>query len=286
MILEMIPYPTANEFLADTQSILEAHEVENSLVLGLAFLLAQKPDYYGSAPLLKTVVGTDGLHLACLMTPPHNLILASVHPQPGAALRALADELWLSQWDVPGVLGPSALAEGFAQEWRRASGERVIDGMQQRVYQLRNVIFPTPAPGSMRLADAQLKTTLTSWTIEFHREAMDGILSQPDAEQATDRRIANGDIFIWDDGGPVSMAAKTRPTRHGISLSLVYTPPEKRRAGYASALVANLSQSLLDRGYEYCSLFTDLAFPTSNHIYQSIGYQPVCDFTAFKFAAF
>jgi len=57
----------------------------------------------------------------------------------------------------------------------------------------------------------------------------------------------------------------------------VYTPPEFRGRGYASALVAALSQAMLDAGYHFCTLFTDLANPTSNHIYQAIGYQPVCD---------
>ena len=73
------------------------------------------------------------------------------------------------------------------------------------------------------------------------------------------------------------MALKIRPTPHGISVGGVYTPPEQRRHGYASSCVAALSQQLLDAGCEFCSLFTDLGNPTSNDIYQQIGYRPVCD---------
>jgi uncharacterized protein len=92
------------------------------------------------------------------------------------------------------------------------------------------------------------------------------------------KRIAEGSLYVWDDGGLAAMAGKSRPTRFGCAVGLVYTPPERRKQGYASALVAALSQALLDEGFQYCSLFTDLANPTSNHIYQIIGYQPVADF--------
>ena len=79
------------------------------------------------------------------------------------------------------------------------------------------------------------------------------------------------------------MAMKTRPTRRGISVSFVYTPPEFRRRGYATACVAELSRLLLESGRQFCSLFTDLANPTSNHIYQQIGYRPVADFDQYSF---
>lgn len=67
------------------------------------------------------------------------------------------------------------------------------------------------------------------------------------------------------------------------AVNLVYTPPELRRRGYASACVAALSQLLLDAGWKFCCLFTDMSNPTSNHIYQQIGYTPVCDFNEYIF---
>ena len=56
----------------------------------------------------------------------------------------------------------------------------------------------------------------------------------------------------------------------------VYTPPEERGQGYASAAVAALSQHVLDSGATPC-LFTDQANPTSNAIYQRLGYRPLAD---------
>ena len=108
--------------------------------------------------------------------------------------------------------------------------------------------------------------------------------SAVEARELAERRINSGDLFIWEDEGrPVSMAAKNRPSSHGITVSLVYTPRDLRNRGYASACVAALSQQLLDAGWEFCTLYTDLANPTSNSIYQRIGYQPVCDSNEYDF---
>ena len=67
------------------------------------------------------------------------------------------------------------------------------------------------------------------------------------------------------------------PTPNGIRIGPVYTPPELRGRGYASALTAQVSQLQLDRGKRFCFLYTDLANPTSNAIYRRIGYERVCD---------
>lgn len=79
------------------------------------------------------------------------------------------------------------------------------------------------------------------------------------------------------------MAGFSGKTPNGIRINLVYTPPKYRKKGYATSCIAALSQTLLDAGHKYCFLFTDLANPTSNHIYQTIGYQPVCKMNNYWF---
>ncbi len=93
----------------------------------------------------------------------------------------------------------------------------------------------------------------------------------------------DSDLFLWQDGEPVSMAAKARPTRHGTTVILVYTPPALRGRGYATACVASLSQTLLDSGRLFCTLFADRANPISNHLYERIGYRPIGSFTELTF---
>ena len=120
---------------------------------------------------------------------------------------------------------------------------------------------------------------MTEWMIGFDREAMGGEAGRRDMTAMVDELInaSNRIGYIWEDGEPVSMCQATGATPHGIRIGAVYTPPELRRRGYASALVAAVSQAELDRGRRWCFLFTDLANPTSNRIYQAIGYRPIRD---------
>ena len=91
-------------------------------------------------------------------------------------------------------------------------------------------------------------------------------------------------FWLWEDAGaPVSLAGFSGRTPTGIRIGPVYTPPEHRRRGYASTLVADLSAWLLDQGHRACFLYTDLANPTSNRIYVEIGYERVCDAMEFSF---
>ena len=97
------------------------------------------------------------------------------------------------------------------------------------------------------------------------------------AQQMALRRIDSGEIYLWDDGEPRCMEGRSRPTRHTVTVNAVYTPPEFRSVGYATSTVAALSQRLLGEGYRACVLYTDLANPTSNGIYQRIGYRAASD---------
>jgi len=63
----------------------------------------------------------------------------------------------------------------------------------------------------------------------------------------------------------------------------VYTPPAHRARGYGSAVTAAVSQRATEAGARDVILFTDLANPTSNSIYQKIGFRPVYDSTDLEF---
>ncbi len=91
-------------------------------------------------------------------------------------------------------------------------------------------------------------------------------------------------LYVWDDDGVRSMAAVGGPTAHGTRTSLVYTPPEFRGNDYASAVVAALSEAMLNSGKRFCCLFTDQSNPVANRIYRRIGYVPVCDFAEYRFS--
>ena len=107
-------------------------------------------------------------------------------------------------------------------------------------------------------------------------------------ERIVDLRLGPADdagLLIWElDGVPVSVAGFGSPTSIGIRIGPVYTPPELRRRGFASALTADLSRRMLDRGYRFCFLYTDLSNPFSNKVYLRVGYEFVCESADYSFS--
>jgi predicted GNAT family acetyltransferase len=282
--LQMIvtTYPNANKFLAKTQAVLEKNEAANNLILGLSLRLSQFLPEAHHPPYFATVTNQGALLLAAMMSPPRALVLYTELSDWHEALDLLLQELAVQQWPIAGVTGLSPLSQAFAAAWARLTQTNYQLRMHNRLYELRQVNPTPPIPGRLRLATVRDLDLITAWTFAFQNEA----LSRGDFDESRDvarYKIKDQDLYLWEDGQPVCMAGQSRPTANGICLSLVYTPPELRGRGYATACVAGLSQLLLGSGRKFCVLFTDLANSTSNHIYQSIGYNPICDFTEYTF---
>ncbi len=212
------------------------------------------------------------------MTPPFGVVIHSKSTSPHIALAPIAESLHAESWSLPFVNGEAHASDAFARLWQSLTGAGVKAVIHERVYQLDHVIAPRWPAGifrATRIADVDL---LAEWINDFHLEAL------PD-NPPTDSRdwaltaIADGDVYLWEvNGVPVSMARKSRGTAHGQAIGPVYTPPAFRGRGYASAVTAKLSQLILSSGKRFAMLFTDLANPTSNSIYQKIGFKPVCDY--------
>ena len=219
------------------------------------------------------------------VTPPRNLILSNV-ALPGS-IPFLVAGIRARGIDLPGVIGPEPHAERFAAAWREASGHEVRRAMHQRVFQTQHISFPGSVAGSARAATPSDRPLLLAWAHAFVAESFP-LEERPgsDAEQMVENRAAPpAGWTLWLDatGAPVSVAGYGSPTPNGIRLGPVYTPPEHRRRGYGSAVTAAATRMLLDRGHRFVFLFTDLANPTSNHIYAEVGYQPVADFAVYTF---
>lgn len=281
--MKFTQHQQADSFLNTAKPALEQEEAANNLMLGICMRLQQFPEHIEHQPYLATVSDADELIAAAVMTPPYKLIVYAASSSSTDAFHLIAQNLMDEKWTLPGVNGPAEAALAFAQAWSKLTRIRFENNRKLRVYELKAVEHPQNVPGQMRIATQADVDLVAEWLKGFHVEAL------PDDPQidfwgSARLRIAQGYFYIWEDQGkPVCMAASTRPTYNGITVNAVYTPPEARRKGYATACVAQLSQLLLDQGYQFCSLFTDLSNPTSNSIYQKIGYKPVCDFHEFQF---
>jgi uncharacterized protein len=279
-------------FAARVESYLLMHEATHCLMLGLLAMLPREPLPAEQAPYMAVVEEGDAITLVAMRTPPFNLILSLAAPQFAAnlpeALALLAGDVWARyQTSLPGVLGPVPLSRQFTEHWQQRSGRRARLSVNERIYQLDAVTPGAGVAGSYRHPTEADRDLLVRWLAAFADEAL-APGETLDANVWVDHFFASPTRggFLWVDAGgvPVSFAAYGNPTAHGIRIGPVYTPPEQRGHGYASACVATLSQQLLDSGRTFCFLFTDLANPTSNHIYATIGYRPVSDVDVYEFA--
>jgi len=269
-------YQDASSFLARTRGALESREAANGLMLGIALRLLHEPNTYGSQPYYATVESEAGLQVAALMTPPYKLQIYAEEGHDRAGLELVAEALLHGEWPVPGVMSHQAVAETFAAIWRDRTGASYRIGMRQRFYELRQVVPPTYPPGEFRPATMEDLDLARQWARGFYEDCFgDGNYERTVATAG--EKIKNGTLFLWVDGVPRSMVGRGRPTPHGEAVSFVYTPPSERRKGCATAAVARLSQRILDEGKLFCTLYTDLSNPTSNSIYQKVGYRPIAD---------
>jgi predicted GNAT family acetyltransferase len=281
--VELVRHADAESFLAAAGGFLGAREAEHNLILGLSSRLVREPLMYGEAPYFAVVHDEGRVVGVAMRTPPHNFILSELDED--AAVGAVVADAREEFGSLPGVVGPKERAAQFANAWRAATGATPRLEIAQRVFAADHVDSPRPTSGRMRDYEAGDRDLAIRWMDEFVAEALPEAPPESSAE-FVDRREEDPDagLVIWEDDGAVSMAGFGGRTPNGIRVGPVYTPPELRGRGYASALTAALTQRLLDSGRRFCFLYTDLANPTSNSIYQRIGYRPVSDADLWTFS--
>ena len=280
MILELASDPA--DFLRKISPTLKRESTVHSFILSL---LAR---YVASGSPVTRMVRAhssgEGLLMAGIQTESDRVLIVSKATAEVAAqfARSLGEKVDA----LNGCNGPIPAVDAFAETWCRQKGLRAKLVSNLRLFELRQVIWPTGISGQFRIAEARDEQQIFAWLREFHDEAVPHDPKRSDQDLTRDIRTATQlqQYFIWEDGGaPVCLVGSRRETEEERWIAPVYTPRNLRGRGYASALVAAVSQRIVESG-KRGMLFTDLANPTSNSIYQKVGYRPVTDFKHFLFA--
>ncbi len=288
--MRIVRYDTVAAYIDEVGPFLTAREAEHNLPLGILGTLRDNPGVYRERPYLGVVRDGRVIALVALRTPPFGLVLSEAGVADGRiadAIATLVTDLAQHDPDLPGVLGPPSVAGAFVERWTATTGRSARLEMAERVYRLERVQPPPTPHGDWRLAFEADRELLLQWVEAFQAEALAGGQAAYDNTAMIERWIRREGraAYLWDvEGRAVSLVAAGSPTPTGVRIGPVYTPPAERGRGYASALTAAASQDQLDSGRRFCFLFTDLANPTSNHIYQVIGYEPVADVDQYRFS--
>jgi len=270
------------EYLTAAGGMLRAQPGQNTILLVAAEVLrARGAAAFGPAtPLFGWWQGPGGqVTAAFLHTPPFPAALTSM---PAEQAVALATVLSRRGRQLGGVNGEPAPAGAFAAAWHQLTGQEASVQMRSRLYQLSRLHPPQPMPaGRARVAAPADRELIIAWCDAFHQEAQPG---PDDVPAMVDDRLSYRGLTLWEAGDqPVSLAGLTRPAAGQVRVGPVYTPPGHRGQGYGGAVTWAVSRAARAAGVSRVVLFTDLANPTSNALYQRLGYRAMSDRTIFSF---
>lgn len=270
--MEWMVYANPLAFANKVEELLYKNEDIYSLFIGILNQIQEGryDDYF-----LATLENEGEVAAACLMTPPHPLQLVVFQELPDLE-NEMARRLLTSGIVVDAVVGDQETAHRFAEAWIKRVGGEIRVLMHQGLYRADSVNTRLEkSPGTWRVANKKDAPLLEEWILLFEQETGIAMSTPAEAARKIDSFIELKEVYVWEVGNEVvSCIKKSRPSKHGITVSFVFTPKKHRRKGYARTLVAEVTEELLGE-YDFVMLYTDLQNPTSNKIYKEIGFEQI-----------
>ncbi len=271
--MRVIHHPSATAYLEAAGAFLTAHEDTLNMAYAVAADVARRQVV--GAFLASVHDDDDAVVGVAVWTPPFPMIVSAL---PSAAVSLLVDALdFEGRRALPAVSGPVAASRAVAEAWCARHGGTATPRTGLRAHVLERVTESPRTRGTMRVVTIEEIAFFARWIEAFAREL--ALPAHEPGEVLARRWIEQQALFAWDARDPAqtaSMGVVAGKSPNGRRIGWVYTPPEARRKGHAEALVAELSQRVVEEGLR-CYLHTDLANPTSNALYARIGYRPTVD---------
>lgn len=267
------------EFKTKTASFLEADEAKHNLILGINQSVIEG-QYQKISPLF-CGVSQDGKVLAAgLRTPPFPLLLSEMDDK---CLELLADQL--KDESLSGVVAINPVAKNFSEIWSQKTGKSFELSMAQKIYSISEVKAPEARGGFVTFATMKDLESVTDWMMDFAKEATPNErIPRSERRKRVEIQIKDKNVYLWKvEGVPKCMGVVAGTTPNGARIGYLFTPVKFRGQGFGSRTIAAITQKQLDSGKKFCFLYTDASNPTSNKIYQDIGYKYVCDSSSYLF---
>jgi GNAT superfamily N-acetyltransferase len=270
------------EYLRHAGDLLRADPVGNTIILAATeSLRASGEAGFGDVPALFGWWQPAGapVSAAFMHTPPYPAVVTRAA---APAVTALADAL-ASHGRLPaGVNAEAPVATAFSDAWQRRTGQSATLFRRSRLFRLSKLKPPDPAPpGRPRVAGPADIPLLLAWGKAFGAEIGEDIAV---TEGSIADRLSYGGFTFWEaDGERVSLGGMNRQVAGQARIGPIYTPPARRGAGFGGAVTAAVTQAALADGARDVVLFTDLANPVSNALYQRLGYRRVSDWLMMAF---
>jgi ribosomal protein S18 acetylase RimI-like enzyme len=267
-------YGNAQAFLEDNEAILLEREAVSQLILYNAYKSRKQPEEYKG--MFGAVLEEDKTSLLFCNILPHSLVIfVAQADNVTPSCLALVDYMGNSKININGIIARHDVCLSFIDRYKRHVNCTFTEKLGMDIMEIRKVNDIKPVDGTHRLALPEEAKLVADWMIEFQLEAL---TSEMDYEAALKKAVLNIEenrIYLYEDSEHtvVSMAVAARELVHGIAITYVFTPEEYRGKGYAAANMYYLSKELLEKGYQFCTLFVDKKNPLSNRAYEKVGYK-------------
>ena len=288
--MELRFFDDPSDFLTTAGDVLAGQPVLSTVIAGVAERIREQREAGVAWPegvpcWFVVVLDRDEIVGTAMRTAPFGEYPAYLMPMPDEAVHLLSKTLLARDEPVLGANGALPAVQVFCEDMAAATGRTARVGQHTRLFELGDLVEPRPTVGRLRPGRLEEQPLIASWYAAFMVDADEQAGREPGEsphEAPTDdelaRRIETGRVFVWvdDEDMPVNVTAATMPA-YGVSrIGPVYTPKDQRGRGYAGAAVYAVSKLLRESGERPC-LFTDQANPTSNKIYEAIGYRRLVD---------
>lgn len=267
-------YVTPLDFLHAAENFLLQDECFYNLKLGIPQSVIEGK-IESKNPLFLSIHDDQGELVGCALNS-HSDFPVPITKMSTEALKALADHLAKKDFALKGVVGEIATVETFARIWCSKKSVQKKLAMHMGLYEAHQVIIP-PHHGKFLVVQVEYRDVLKTFLEGFMLDCFpDKPLNPETIEKQCERHLKNKTIYMYQNeaGEIVSMAANSRNSANGGTISLVYTPVQFRGRGYGSIVTALVTQEIL-KTKKFANLFTDLTNPTSNSIYQKIGFRKI-----------
>ncbi|KOV76536.1 MULTISPECIES: GNAT family N-acetyltransferase [unclassified Streptomyces] len=247
--------------------------------------IRRAPDHDAEAAVFGRLEAQGEVRAICYLTPRGRLGLTPLSAEQTDTLAAHLAGLGHSPANV---IADHDTAGAFAESWQQLTGAAPVPFWRTHLYRLGTLTSPQPhAEGQGRLTEGKDRQQVVRWCREFCVDVGEqSSIELIDAGSWEDSRFGDRHFTFWEtpEGTPVSMAAATSVVGGMVRVDPVYTPAHLRGRGYAAAVTVQVSRAALAAGATDVVLFTDPDNPTSNALYQRIGYVHVADFAGYRFS--
>ncbi|MEU1409339.1 GNAT family N-acetyltransferase [Streptomyces sp. NPDC005728] len=272
-----------DDFLAQAGDFLRSRPVLHNTPLTVMEKWRTRPGAFDPGTVLFGRMESEGETQAIFYRPPtRRLTLTPLSPERADALAARLTGLGHT---LSGVTADHDTATAFAEAWQRHTGATPTLRVRMHLYRLGTLTPPEPHPeGRGRIVGGQDHEHLMRWCRELATDLGETVTIDADSWAGT--RFAEKRYTFWEtpDGAPVSMAGVNPLVAGMVRVDPVYTPAHLRGHGYAAAVTAEVSRAALAAGATEVVLYTNAANPTSNALYQRLGYRRVTDWAPYDFA--